>query len=152
MIFGEMRMQSYVENADKWFTEEGDINVKLGVAGVGIFSAFSDFVYRILSCFVFYYGYILLKNNNRLSIVYWSTIVALFISAIGGSIEIYSRFVCWSIIYEPILIGLILQSNAVPAKAKKILATLIIFYFYGIRFVWGITKPSVLGYAFVWDL
>lgn len=149
--FGEMRMQSYVENADMWFTDEGDINAKLGEAGVGSFSAFSDFVYRVLSCFVIYYGYNLLKNNNRLSIVYWSTIVALFISAIGGSIEIYSRFVCWSILYEPILIGLILQSNAVPMKTKKILATLIIFYFYGIRFVWGITKPSVLGYAFVWD-
>ena len=149
---GDSNFQGYIDNSEAWFTEEGDINAKLGISGVGAFSAISAFIYRIVSCYVMYYGYKLLEQDHRLSVFYWSTIVALFISTIGGSIEIFSRFVCWAIVYEPILLGVIITTMQFSNIHKKIFMYLVVFFYYGISFIWGITKPSLLGYAFVWDI
>ena len=149
---GDANFQGYIDNSEAWFTEEGDINAKLGISGVGAFSAISAFIYRIVACYVMYYGYKLLEQDHRLSVFYWSTIVALFISTIGSSIEIFSRFVCWTIVYEPILLGVIITTMQFPNIHKKIFMYLVVFFYYGISFIWGITKPSLLGYAFVWDI
>ena len=149
---GDSNFQGYIDNSEVWFTEDGDINTKLGVSGVGYFSAFSALIYRFVTCFVLYYGYKLLQFDRKTSILYWSTVVSVFIGAVGGSIEIFSRFVCWTVIYEPLIIGLIINSLGIPRMSRKIFIILVLFYFYGIQFVWGISKLSPLGYAFIWDL
>lgn len=148
---GETTLNNYLENADTWFTAEGDINDKLGVAGVGSFSAVSDFIHMLISVGVIFWGYSIAAADVNKRIIYWSAVAALFIRLIGGSVEIYSRFVCWLIVFEPILIGLLFSDGKMRKITKYTMLTFVVFYYYGIQFVWQITKLSLTGYAFVWD-
>lgn len=148
---GENRMQNYLDNADAWFSAEGDINKRLGVAGVGRFSAVSSFIGMLISVGIIYYGHKLLNLSKGVNVVYWTSILAMFIKIIGGSIEIYSRFYCWLICFETILIGVILYSLRMRKIERYVAICMCVLYYYGIGFLWGMTKVSMTGYAFIWD-
>lgn len=148
--FGEeYKMRSYLDNSERWFSEEGSLSLVLG-RKVGITSLISEIFSFLSYIIIIYYGFYACKRCSQLRIAYCFTYLAIIMKTIGGDIEMYARFYNWLIYLAPIVIGAICMT---PMKSKErwaICAVLIInFYFYG--FIRQIGSIPYSGCAFIWD-
>lgn len=141
----------YIGNADRWFSEEGSISLVLGTKKATA-SIISKSVNFLSNASMIWYGYIAMKNNKKINIIYWFSYFALIIKTLGGDIEMYSRISQWFIYLTPILYGAIFAYT--PLKHFEKLALIILFLitwgFYG--FIRNFGDIGYAGCAFIWDI
>ncbi len=142
---------SYIEGAEYWLTQEGDINTRLGNYNIKA----SSVLYNIFTCItpvvIIYLGTKTLKSFNQIRVIFWSSYLANIIKIIGGNIEIYSRFYCWLVCFEPVLVGIIMYKVPMKPYLKWSVVGLFVIYFYYYNFLSYFKAISELGYDFVWD-
>lgn len=145
---GTDNMQGYLDNADRWFTDEGSLSYLQG-AKVSI-SLIKHLFTLITNSTIIYYGFQTIKYDQRLRIPYWFTFTAILLFVLGGDIEIYRRLAWWLYCFMPILLGAIWY--LVPIKPKiKITLMSIIAFSYAYSFIMNLTTVPYSGFAFVWD-
>lgn len=141
-------MQGYLDNADRWFTNEGSISSLQGKDGAA--SLINTLFTLVRNCTIIYFGYNIIKYDQRLRIPYWFTFIALIIHIIGGDIEIYRRFAWWLYYFMPLVLGA--TWYLVPMNKKiRLLLMLIITFSYAYSFIMSFTTIPYSGFAFVWD-
>ena len=147
---GDSSMQSYIDNAEYWFTDESDIYDKLGVKSVSS-KLYFDVINLTIQCGIMYYGYKLIKKDDFLVIPYWTIVWCYFNRVIGGNNEIFSRFSSWVDVFNPFIVSAIILTYKFKTNIK-ILSIILFCYFYiyvgHIRRIWQI---NMTGYEYVWD-
>lgn len=142
-------LQGYLDNSDRWFTEEGDINQVVGHAVQK--SLIRDITTFLSNCIMIWFGYFACKQDERLRIPYYCSFVAIIIFQIGGAIELIMRMGWWVCPFEPLILGGLLV-NFKGSKILKYSVMGIIIITYYMKFFMQVGKPSVFGSAFVWDI
>ena len=149
---GDGSRSSYLENAERWFTEEGSIADRLGnkAAVASILYKTIDFLTNL--CIV-YFGFLVCRDNPKLHIAYYFAFLALTIKTMCGDIEIISRFSNWTLWMLPFVVGLIMSKSKAIKNQKLKIALWTIFamkyIFYGV-----IRSVGSIPYAecgFIWD-
>lgn len=146
-INSDVGMGRYVENADRWFTEEGSIsalNNSLSSSTATIIIQFS------LNIITIYYGFYLCKKDKKLSIPFWFVYLSIILKVIGGDIELYNRFANWLYYFLPIILGGIICSLR-KTKIEQSCIIIIFFFAYIYPLIMSIGKMPFAGCAFVWD-
>lgn len=143
----------YLDDTDRWFTTEGDLNDRLGRA-VGTLSFLYTSSKFLTNLFIIGLGWFVMKKNPKLTIIYWFSAWAIILDNIRGAIEMYGRFYNWLIFLLPIIVGAIAVEQ-IPAKYLKykycvIVVFLIQYLFYGV--IKGIGTIGYAGCAFIWDM
>ena len=149
-IIENERMQGYIDNAEYWFTDESDINEKLGVKTVAS-KLYFVVINLVTQCGIMYFGFRLIRKDEFLIIPYWSIVWCYFNGVIGGNNEIFSRFNSWVDVFCPFIVSAILLTYKFKTNIK-ILSIILFCYFYiyvgHIRRIWQI---NMTGYEYVWD-
>lgn len=145
---------AYLENADRWFTDEGDLNVIMGRT-VGVQSLLKQATTFLSDFIVIILGYKIIKRQPKWNIIFWCSYLAIILNNIRGGIEMYARFYNWVVIFLPFMYGLIIINLKSLTKSQlirvAIIAILLIqFGYYGI--IRSIGSIGYSGCAFVWDL
>ena len=149
----DAKMQHYLSDSDRWFTNEGSMANVLG-KGVQQLSIYYVVIKFLVSLFTIYIGFYVCKNDRKLQIVYYFSYVSLIIQTIAGDIELFIRFAHWTDLMTPILIGICLSKITIykeVAKYKTVVYVIfaINFIFYGVIKSLG-TMPYA-GCGFIWD-
>ena len=147
----DTKFSGYVENADRWFTEEGSINNVLGktmVRSMGIINLIAKFSAEVL---LIIYGFKTCSKDSRLLIPFYFAYIALLLSTISGDIEIYARFAEWLNYFTPFVWGLVLGNKDIRLKEKYVIYTIVViqYVFYG--FIRMMGSIPYKGCAFIWD-
>lgn len=146
---GESRYQSYLDNSDTWFTEEGDINLKRGqVLNV---NAAGQFLRIISLVIIIIYGAKAILKEPKLKVIYLGSLISIFIRQLSGAIEIYNRFATLYICFLPIMIGAIFAYVKLSKPMKILLFTVFVLTYYFLGFFWRISDIAPMGYQFIWD-
>lgn len=139
--------QVYFDNADVWFSSEGDISVKYGWKG-GILSTTLNSVVPI---YLLIYGLKTLKYEPRIKLLLCCMLFAFFEKIVFGNIELFSRYYHWMTCIIPITIGVIFYAYPFKRAEKNLFIGVIFLYYFGQQFIYQIFIPSLVGYAFIWD-
>lgn len=141
-------MQGYLDNADRWFTNEGSLSY---LKGTSIKTSLVKNLFTLITnCSIIYFGFKAIKYDDRLRIPYWFTFFAIIIFIIGGDIELYRRFAWWLYCFMPIVLGGIWYSVPIKPKFKFTLISIIVFS-YVYSFIMSLTTIPYSGFAFIWD-
>lgn len=142
-------LQGYLDDSDRWFTEEGDINNVVGNTVQK--SIIRDITTFLCNCIMIWFGYYACKQDERLRIPYYCSFFAIIIFQIGGAIELIMRMGWWLCPFEPLILGGLLFNFKGPKILKYSVMGIIIITYY-VKFLMQVGKPSVFGNAFVWDI
>lgn len=145
------KMRSYVENADRYLTEEGSISIILGKSRqtLSLLSLVVDFLSSVC---VIYFGYSAYRKEPKLQVVYFFSYFAIIIGTISSDIEIISRFRLMLYYMIPLTIGILLSTYDFRNKNVKFFLIAIFsikYLFYG--FIRQIGNMPYHGCAFIWD-
>ncbi len=143
--------QGYLENTDRWFTEEGSIANVLGKQ-VGTKSIIDTTVRFLVNVFVIYFGYKVTLTNPKLQLPFYFAYLSIIVTCISGDIELLTRIDKMVYFMVPFVIGLIMSNIKFdkPILTYAFLGVFIInFYFYG--FIRQIGSIPYHGCAFIWD-
>lgn len=150
-LFSDTKFESYVDNADRWFTNEGSISsITDGLVST---SVYMKYVTLTSSSIIIYYGYKFAILNKNYIPFYILACLNLFILVIGGDIELFGRVAEYFLIFIPITISYIIVSFKPNKTNEKFFINSILFIIYFIYMFlkdWG--EPSRLtGNGFIWD-
>lgn len=140
---------SYLNNADRWFTEEGSMSANRGVAAANLGFLYQFFLV-ISNILALWFGWKKCRDNRLNYPIFWFAYFSLLFAAIGGDIEIYMRFQYWFLFSLPILIGhafFDLRKNTYYVILPIVLIRYGYYMFLG---MWG--APGLTGSAFIWDI
>ncbi len=141
---------NYVENADRWFSEEGSISNVLGNKAVVI-----GFVNQVVSlvtyCSIIVFGFFAQKKDNNIFVSFYFSYFAIMLKTIGGDIEMFGRFYNMFIVLMPLLIGIYMYKLASKTALKNALMIVYALNFLWYGFLREIVNTSMFGYGFVWD-
>lgn len=147
--FEDTNYAGYVENSERWFTEEGDIDAAKGEAGS---SALLDLNNFVCNCVIIWFGYYVCRRDRRFAIAYYCSYLAMIINIIGGNIELIGRLRWWLLPLEPIIIGGMLVPEDGKYRIKDYILIALFIATYHLRFLMQVGKPGDFGCAFVWDI
>lgn len=142
------QFSGYIQNADRWFSNEGSLAL-LNNGRVG--NIYHMALTKFLNIFLIYFGYESCRKNKGIKIIYMFFCIYTFLAIIGGDIEIYKRFGHWFVFALPILSSYIIMKFPMHRVIKTILIVLSIMVY---MFPW-LSKIGTMPYsgcAFVWDL
>ncbi len=144
---------NYTMNAERWFTDEGSIANVLG-QGRGTISFIAQTASFLSNIIIIFGGYWVIKEKPGYTLFYWFSVFAVLIQTIGGDIEMYQRFVEWTIYLLPFVIGLMftaIKSNKFFKKYHVVfmIVLMVNYVFYGFIRAFGSMPYS--GCAFIWD-
>lgn len=145
----DTRVSGYLEDSEKWFTEEGARNI---VGWGGQVSWMREAVQYLAACILIWFGFKTYMDDERLRIPYWFTYISLIISSVGGEIEIIDRLAWWLKPFECYMAAAILcNSNITRYWKTSIWCVFLLSYLY-INLISEIGQPRPTGYAFIWDI
>lgn len=152
-VSDDVAFAGYVNNSERWFSEEGSIANVLGTKAASL-SLISQIARFLSSLTIIFAGYHFIKNNREYNVVYWLSIFAIIIDSFGGDIEMYQRLVSWTIYLIPFTIGLMFSASIIKDMDKKYLflmgcVIVVNYVFYG--FIRNIGSIPYSGCAFIWD-
>lgn len=143
------RMLGYVENSDRWFTNEGSISY---IHNHSVDNSIATVLGKLLfNLTVIFFGFKACKSDSRLLIPYWFSYVAIIIFTIGGDIELYDRFGWWLYYLVPLVVAGIM--TYLPKESYlwwAAFAVVLLRYVYPLTYMIG--NPGHAGCAFVWDI
>lgn len=142
---------SYLDNAERWFSEEGSIALVLGNSAHSVSVVLQNISF-LTNAAIVWFGYIAMKNDNRLYILYWFSYLAILLATIGGDIEMYNRFRQWLVYFTPIMYGAIFAYCPLNNGVKYSLIGLFTlrWFIYGTLYQFG--QMGYSGCAFIWDM
>lgn len=144
------RMQNYIDNADYWFTDESDINEKLGVKTTA--SKLYFVVIQLLTqCGIIFYGYKIIQKDRLMVIPYWAIVWCYFNGVIGGNNELFSRFNSWVDVFTPFIISAIVLTYKFNKKVKMLSIFLFCYFYIYVGHIKRMTVINLNGYEYVWD-
>jgi hypothetical protein len=147
---GDIKMQSYLDNSNRWFTDEGSIsNVLYGKSDVtSLTNSLFNFILNII---IIYYGFKAQLMDHRLQIAYYFSYIAIIFNVIGGDIEMYHRFYNWYIYLMPLILGVAMYKVPMRKYERYTLFTILIINYYIYGLLWNIFNIPYHGFAFIWD-
>lgn len=140
---------TYLEDADRWFTEEGAKNI-VGWGGEG--SWMRDIAQYALSGVLIWFGFFIYKDDERLGIPYWFTYISIIIATIGGEIEIIDRFAWWLKPFECYMAAAILCNRRINKYCKGAIWSIFLVSYLYVNLITEIGQPRPTGFAFIWDI
>ncbi|HEY5587811.1 MAG TPA: EpsG family protein [Candidatus Paceibacterota bacterium] len=146
-----MKVQVYLDNSDRWFSNEGSISlVKYGKKYVDS-ASLTSILFTVLSqIIIIYYGFKAQLMDRKLQIAFYFTYIAILFNVIGGDIEMYSRFYDWYIYLMPFILGIAMYKVRMNQYEKYVvIVILLVHFFYG--FLRSIGDIPYHGFAFIWD-
>lgn len=146
--FEDTNFEGYVEDSDRWFTEEGDLDAARGIQG----SFVRDLLDFLCSCAIIWFGFKACKRDSRFAIAYYGSYIAILIETVGGNIELINRMAWWLLPLEPIIIGGILPVHQKKFSIKDYVLIGLFIVTYYLKFFMQVGKPGLFGSAFVWDI
>lgn len=147
-LASDTQFSGYIENAERWFTEEGSISLLHGEKNM---ASWANVIFKLLmNIIVIFYGFYLCKSDDKMRIPYWFAYMCIIIRTIGGDIEIYNRFANWLFYFIPLIIGGVLQMATLKKIERRILF-FIVFMAYIYPLIRSIGNMPYSGCAFVWD-
>lgn len=145
--FDDTNFEMYVDNSERWFTEEGDLGASLGL-GESKFHKINRFV---CNCVIIWFGFFVCRRDRRFAIAYYASFLSMVIDTIGGSIELIGRMSWWLLPLEPIIIaGMLTPEKKYNIKYWVLIGLFVATYY--LRFFIQVGKPGLFGSAFVWDI
>lgn len=147
----DIKVQAYLDNSARWFSDEGSISYVVFGKNVGA-ASLTNMVLTVLSQMVIiYYGFKAQLMDRRLQIAFYFAYIAILFNVIGGDIEMYSRFYNWFIYLIPFILGIAMYK--VPMMQYERYAVLsILFVNYYLYELWKlIVSIPYHGFAFVWN-
>ena len=149
---GDAARSSYLENTERWFTQDGSMANVLGNKAV-VTSVLFDTTEFLTNLCIVYFGFLVCKDNVKLHVVYYFAFLALTIKTMCGDIEILSRFSNWTLWMLPFVVGLIMaKSDVIKNQKIKIILFAIFamkYIFYGVIRAFG--SIPYAGCGFIWD-
>lgn len=148
---GDAKSDYYLEESDRWLTEEGDLNM---VSGTGqsrktLFNTLTEICFNVV---MIVFGFFAAREDRRLTIPYYFTFLAIMFRAIGGSIELYDRFAWWYCYLTPLLIAVVLARARKYSFWYEYLIYIAVFLQYLYPWIFIVGQPGPSGAAFVWDI
>lgn len=142
----------YLSHSDYWLSDESNIANKTGAKVFAV-----KFYFVILSLFIknglIYYGSKLVNKNSKYNVFFFSTLLILVIEIIGGSMEIFYRFVAQLQCFEAFLMGGIWLYVQDRSKIERNLVLILGCYYFGwVCYFRNILEISLTGYAYIWDI
>ena len=148
----DVKGQGYLDNSDRWFTDEGSITNVLGKNAVQLSMLYVSIRF-LVDLFIVYFGFYACKDDRKLQLVYYFSYMALIINTMAGDIELFTRFANWTSLFTPFLIGIMLSKLRMPQMKKLQVVIYVVFainfIFYGLIRSLG-TLPYA-GCGFIWD-
>ena len=145
-------MQNYIDNSDRFFTEEGSMANVLGKKRYQLSTIYLTISF-IVNCITIFIGFKLSKNDFKLQVMYYFAYIALILKSIAGDIELFIRFANWTDMMMPLLVAVSLTRLDLLKNPHLKIPIYILFAinyaFYG--FVRVIGSIPYAGCAFVWD-
>jgi hypothetical protein len=143
---GESKYQGYIDNSDRWFTDEGSLS-----DGTTEASTFGKLMTYAFNSFLIFFGFYATKEDDRFRIPYWFTFLAIMVFAIAQQIELYRRFGWWIYTLLPIIVGYVTIGAKMRLIYRLAFFTILSYvYLYQLIVSFG-TMPAD-GCAFVWDI
>lgn len=140
----------YIDNAERWFSDEGSMSVVLGNKAAGI-SRINQTITFLTYSSIIYYGFKFIRLNKKYRVFFYISYVAIIVKAIGGDIEMFSRVYHWLVVFIPFLIGLYMVNGNINKNSKYCLYGIYGLFFLWFAFLGNILTTSMFGYGFVWD-
>lgn len=148
----DVKGQAYLDNSDRWFTDEGSISNVLGQKAAHLSMLYVS-VNFLLNLFTVLFGFYACREDRKLQTVYYFAYVALIIQTIAGDIEIFTRFSNWTNLLTPILIGVMFAKIKLPQIKNLQVVIYVVFainyIFYGL--IRSIGSLPYAGCGFIWD-
>ena len=146
------RLAGYMDNSDRWFTSEGNLNVIMGRAAV-VASLLNQVAMFFTYFFVVLIGWYITKKDAKFTIIYWLAFWAIILKNISGSIEMYGRLYEWLVMFIPYVVAAVATTDY-PQKYKYLKYVIVVcflmqFAYYGV--VISIGSMGYAGCAFIWD-
>jgi hypothetical protein len=149
---GDVKMQGYLDDSDRWFSEEGSISVvlkgKKHVNSSSILSMFFKFSSQVL---IIFYGFKTQLQDRKLQIPFYFAYIAILFNVIGGDIEIYARFCEWFNYLTPFIIGIFMYRMPMKRFERYSVITILLVNYLFYSFIRIIGNIPYSGFAFVWD-
>lgn len=141
---------NYVDNAERWFSDEGSISTVLGTKAA-VIGFLNQIVSLITYCSIIVFGFLAQKTDKKIFVCFYFSYFAIMIKTIGGDIEMFGRFYNMFVVLMPLLIGVYMYqlTKKVTLKNGLMIVYALNFLWYG--FLREIINTSMFGYGFVWD-
>jgi len=148
----DIKMQNYLDNSDRWFTDEGSISSivygKNFVNAASLLNIVFSFCTQIV---IIYYGFKAQLVDRRLQIVFYFSYFAVILNTIGGDIEMYRRFYNWFVYLTPFIIGAAMYKVPMKHYERYVVMLILMVNYFFYSFIRGIGSIPYSGFAFVWD-
>ena len=143
----DTNFEGYVEDSERWFTEEGDLGAAVGAER----SLLLDLNHFVCNCVILWFGFGVCRRDRRFAIAYYASFVSMLINTLGGNIELIGRMEWWLLPLEPIIIaGMLVPERKYSVKDWALIGLFVATYY--LRFLMQVGKPGLFGNAFVWDI
>lgn len=148
-ISDDVQFSGYIEDSDRWFTEEGSLSKINNTSGVVSTASFA--IHSVFTVLFIWFATKVAAMDKRWRIPFWCSYFYILISAIGGDIELYGRFGWWLKIFYPIMIAAMMTAYRFSKMGRLFMYSLL-FLAFVYPFLRTIGTMPYSGCAFVWDL
>lgn len=140
----------YVDDADRWFTDEGSLSFLKGTK-----SAVSSFLFVSMqfasTLATMILGYFAAKKDSKVLPLFVCTYIANVFFILAGDIEIIDRIGKGCQFFTPILLGVGLAYSDIKRKYINYVYAVYLMYFVFFLTIRQIGDPGEFGCAFIWD-
>ena len=138
----------YVDNSERWFTEEGSIAYRTGTSTRAAIITVT--IFYLLNAMTIYIGYFFRKHSLELNVFFLFTYWALIIKSIAGDIEMILRFNTMLMYMTPLLMGIIVYKTK-SQLTQGVYKILILLYYFVYIFLLHIGTRPYAGCGYIWD-
>lgn len=140
----------YVDDADRWFTDEGSLSFLKGTK-----SAASSFLFVSMkfasTLATMILGYLAAKKDSKILPLFVCTYIANVFFILAGDIEIIDRIGKGCQFFTPILLGMGLAYSGIKRTSLKGVYIIYFIYFVFYLTIRQFGDPGEFGCAFIWD-
>lgn len=140
----------YIDDADRWFSDEGSMSNVLGKKAAGV-SMLNQTITFLTYSSIIYYGFRFISIYKKYRIFFYLSYAAIIVKTIGGDVEMFTRIYHWLVVFIPFLIGLYMVNGNVNKNIKYCLYGIYGLFFLWFAFISNIFTTSMFGYGFIWD-
>lgn len=146
--FDNDNMQSYIDNADTWFTADAlngkDVHTRSIIITISEFVFFSIFIWL---------GPSIVKKGKAAALFFWCSYVSIIIYTLAGGIEIYLRLYSWLNYIIPFGLSYVIAYSNTRKRELSIFKICSFFYLLlcGSMYLLLIWHRPYAGCGFIWD-
>ena len=146
----DSNMMRYVDDADRWFTDEGSLSFLKGTKSVASSFLFVSMQFASTLA-IMILGYFAAKKDSKVLPMFVCTYIANVFFILAGDIEIIDRIGKGCQFFAPILLGVGLVYTNIKRKYINYLYAVYLMYFVFYLTIRQFGDPGEFGCAFIWD-